>query len=265
MGSRSRRVPRGGGAGRRPGRGGGLAQVCAPQGDGLTPAQEALSRRLRQGCSRALAGAVARGPGVRGLCEAVQEAYAALDDVLRDLDFDPPVACARGCLHCCFNQVSLTPPEALFLGIHVLERFSPGEGDALAARVEALGGLIRGRSRRELGDIRHLTPCAFLRDGACSVHEARPLACRGWNSVDARACQLSVELRDPLAPIPSYALQRELAGAVQQGLLEGAAALGLEAGYLVMTRAVALMRRRGVLACAEDWLAGRPFLAAAPA
>lgn len=251
-------------AGAHPGQGVVPPVVPPTRGDGLTPAQEALSRRLRRGCAQALAGAVDSGPGVRGLCEAVQQAYAALDDVLLGLDFDPPVACARGCLHCCFNQVSLTPPEALYLGIHVLERFSSEERAAAAGRVAGLLDVIRGRTRRELGDIRHLTPCAFLRDGACAVHAARPLACRGWNSVDVDACRLSVELRDPLAPIPSYALQRELAGAVQEGLLEGSAALGLEAGYLVMTRAVALMDARGVLACAEDWLAGRPFLAAAP-
>lgn len=241
----------------------GLPVLAEPAG-GLTPTQEALSRRLREGCAGALARALESGPGVRGVCEVVQQAYATLDDVLHDLDFDPPVACARGCLHCCYNQVSLTPPEAVYLGLHVLERFGPAERDEAAGRVQQLLGVIRGLTRRQLGDVRHLTPCAFLRDGACSVHAARPLACRGWNSVSVEACRLSVELRDPLAPIPSYALQRELAGAVQEGLLEGSAALGLEAGYLVMTRAVGLMQAHGVAQCAADWLAGRPFFATAP-
>ncbi len=222
-------------------------------------AQEAFAERLGRACGEALTGALDGEPDLRGLCEAVEESYRALDEVLDELDFQPPPVCARGCSHCCFNQVSLTPAEALYLGVHLMERLGPAERDEVLRRAEGLVPLIRGRSRRELGDLRHLTPCVFLREGACSVHAARPLACRGWNSVDAATCRQSLEAHDPMLLIEGHALQRELADAVQEGLLRASAALGLEAGYLVMTRAVRLLLERGPMRCAHDWLGGGPF------
>lgn len=231
--------------------------------DGRDPAHEALAARVRAACAEALGGALQEGGGLRALCEAVEQSYAALDAMCEELDFQPPPACARGCIHCCFNQVSLTPPEALYLGMFVLERFGPERRAEVLRRAEGLLPLVRGRTRRELGDVRHLTPCVFLHQGACSVHPARPLVCRGWNSVDVAACKKSVEARDPLMPIENHALQRELADAVGQGLLTASASLGLEAGYLLLTRAARHMLVRGAVPCAEDWLSGGAFFAAA--
>lgn len=240
----------------------GLPLVADAGEQGPDPTHEALTARVGAACAQALGEALAGDAPLRTLCEVLEEAYDTLDDLVHELEFSPPVACARGCFHCCFNQVSLTPPEALYLGLHILERFTPDQLAETGRRVAHLLPLIKGRTHRELGDIRHLTPCIFLLDGACAVHEARPLACRGWNSVDAETCRLSFESNDPLAAIESHALQRELAGAVQEGLLLASADQNLEAGYLVMTRAVHRMLERGTLRCAADWLEHGPFFAA---
>ena len=169
------------------------------------------------------------------------------------------MACVRGCLHCCYNQISLSEPEALFLGLYVHERLGPERLARVDADADAVLARIKGLTKHQVGAIRHLVPCPLLEDGACSVHPVRPLACRGWNSVDAEACRRSVADRDPLAPIENHPFPRLLADAIQTGLLQGVRQRDLEAGYLVITRALKLMRVHGLADCAGRWLAGQPF------
>ncbi|MGE4291781.1 MAG: YkgJ family cysteine cluster protein [Desulfovibrio sp.] len=219
---------------------------------------EAFARRVTEERALAVTEALEQ-RSVAALCNVVGESYALFDELLADLDLDPPVACARGCSHCCYNQISLTPPEAVHLGLFVLEKY---RGEALAevaSRVETILGLIRGKSRSEIGTIRHLLPCPFLEDGACAVHPVRPLVCRGWNSVNAEHCRRANDDQDPWTLIENHSLPRVLAEAIQLGLLHGSRGLGLEAGFLVITRAVRLMLDHGVGECAVDWLQGRPF------
>ncbi len=221
--------------------------------------QEAAADRVRDGVARAMTRAMVGQPTVRALCEVVDEAYDLFDAHMVTASFSPPMACKRGCIYCCYNQISLSGPEALFLGLYAFERFGPQRLARIDARVAAVLGRINGLTRREVGAIRHLVPCPLLEDGACLVHPARPLACRGWNAVDADQCRRSVAEADPLASIENHPFPRLLADAIQVGLLQGSQGQGLEAGFLVITRAWRLMRQRGLAHCAGEWLAGRPF------
>lgn len=223
--------------------------------------REAAADRVRLAVAEAMVRTMAQEPTVRGLSAAVQDAYAIFDDHMATAVFAPPLACRRGCTHCCYNQISLSEPEALFLGLYVFERFGPERLAQVEADTRAVLDRIRGLTRRQVGDIRHLVPCPLLEDGACSVHPARPLACRGWNAVDADQCRRSVADNDPLALIEHHPFPRRLADAIQAGLLQGSQELGLEAGYLVITRALSLMRGHGLARCAGDWLEKKPFFA----
>ncbi|WP_338668253.1 YkgJ family cysteine cluster protein [Pseudodesulfovibrio methanolicus] len=200
---------------------------------------------------------------VKALHDAVREAYAVCESMLDELQLDPPLACKRGCIHCCYNQVALTEPEALFLGLHLLGTRSPERLRDLANRARALADGLKGKSWREIGMMRHRLPCLFLEDGGCSVYPARPLACRGWNSVDEKMCLRSNLSGDALTPIENHPIVREIADGIQSGLLRGASAFGLEAGYLLMARATALLLsgdpEQGIMDTTADWLDGKPF------
>lgn len=209
--------------------------------------------------SQALKNSLGPEPTLCALLEHMQLCYEAYDASMAQQLFTPPFACKRGCSHCCYNQVSLTPAEAIFLGIHLLERFTDAQRRDVHARTRELLGKVQGKSIEEIAAIRHLLPCVLLEDGVCSVHPARPFACRGWNSVDAEQCRLSVVNQDPLALIENHALPRELAQAMQQGQLFGAQELGLEAGFLLLPRALHLLLEHGAMACGEAWLQGREF------
>lgn len=78
-------------------------------------------------------------------------------------------ACQAGCTKCCEQQgfVYLTEEDitrlAGFLGL---------EAEAFEARY-----VFRTKNTRRLRVPRH-AQCEFLREGGCSVHEAKPLQCR---------------------------------------------------------------------------------------
>lgn len=246
------------------------ASVAVPAPEAASAAasgdlQEAFARRVTAERAEALSRVLEdteQGRGDRGverLCHVMEESYALFDDLLAEMDLDPPLACRRGCSFCCCNQISLTPPEAILLGLHLLETHRGPALERVEARVRTTLERIHGKSRAEIGLIRHLLPCPFLEDGACSVHPARPLVCRGWNAVDAEQCRRANDLQDPWTMIENHALPRVLAEAIQLGLLQASRAHGLEAGFLVVTRAARLMLEHGVGECAVDWLGGRPF------
>ena len=193
----------------------------------------------------------------------MHDSFALFDSMLEELELDPPLACKTGCIHCCYNQVALTEPEALFLGLHLLETRDKRQLSELGARTLALVESLKGKSWREIGMERHRLPCLFLENGNCSIYLARPLACRGWNSVNADMCLHSNLSEDAMAPIENQPIVRLLADGIQSGLLRGSNALNLEAGYLLMARAVLLLleggAEKGVLVCTCDWLRGMPF------
>jgi len=41
-------------------------------------------------------------------------------------DASSEIACKAGCPYCCSMQISITPPEAIVLGVHVVETYDTG-------------------------------------------------------------------------------------------------------------------------------------------
>lgn len=98
-----------------------------------------------------------------------------------------PVACARGCDHCCHGWVSVTAPEALYAA-----KLIRAKGGDLAGRVQAAQSATAGfdfhtRARNPL-------PCPMLHDGLCSIYGARPGVCRFASSMNAEACERVLRL-----------------------------------------------------------------------
>ncbi|WP_419785346.1 YkgJ family cysteine cluster protein [Pseudodesulfovibrio sp.] len=205
------------------------------------------------------------GERIKALHTLMRESYELMDSMLGELELDPPIACQRGCIHCCYNQVALTEPEALYLGMHLLETRTPEQLKDLTARALTLTEKLNGKSWQEIGMARHRLPCLFLENGNCSIYPARPFACRGWNSVNVNMCELSNITEDAMTPIENHAIIRQIAESIQQGILRGSKALGLEAGYLLMTRATSLLleagAEKGLLDYTGEWLQGHPFFA----
>lgn len=84
-----------------------------------------------------------------------------------------PVACTKGCGTCC-RQHDIPVSTPAFMGI-------------VWYVTEILDNDVRDELLKSLGPPGQTTQCPFLKDGACSIYPARPLACREY-VVYRRAC-----------------------------------------------------------------------------
>lgn len=73
----------------------------------------------------------------------------------------PVAACRKGCSHCCHIPVALAQAEANLIGQRIGR--APVKLDPNTEFSTAYG---------------YSNPCTFLREGECSIHPHRPLACR---------------------------------------------------------------------------------------
>jgi Fe-S-cluster containining protein len=164
-----------------------------------------------------------------------------------------PVACQSGCDSCCYNQVELTPPEALLIGHHIAQQFSAADKDLLLAHVGRIMEIIKAMGPKESAARRREIPCPLLLNKNCSVYPARPLVCRAMHGLDRERCML--ELRTgSLAGSQYYAHRHEIALSVSAGLQEGCKVSGLQSGPLNLTRALHdFFTRENVV---ERWING---------
>ena len=122
------------------------------------------------------------------LLETVAKAVAVTEDVWRDIEVDQPAyACRKGCSWCCHQTVMVTAPEVLAAAAFLRETRTPAELDTLKRHLAERSEEIAGRSTAERFDAG--LACGLLEDGACSIHPARPLMCRGGFSEDAGFCE----------------------------------------------------------------------------
>lgn len=139
------------------------------------------------------------------LCEGMFES---LDSFYEQNPPPQPLACGPGCDFCCYNQVRATLPEIITLVMFLKKTRTALELKMLTRDIQSHTMRIRGLADL---DIPRDLPCIFLRNGTCSVYQARPFACRGWHALNREDCRLAFENEDPLAPIEHYPQRRQAA------------------------------------------------------
>jgi uncharacterized protein len=178
--------------------------------------QEAATIRALQASRRTAA--------VLRLAKQVQRGMSAAIDALPS---KAQHACAPGCSFCCYLPVDVLAPEAFRIAAHLQQTRSPGALAALVYRLAAHG-------QHGLGT----RPCVFLTAGRCSIYEVRPMVCRGYNSLSKERCEAyyhdaSVDLKGTKDHVAG-----RLAEAMEEGVIAGLNALGLDAQWYELTSAV---------------------------
>jgi Fe-S-cluster containining protein len=133
----------------------------------------------------------ARNPGdllsiLRTAHKQFDRAYATAADSVR-----ATVACRSGCDACCHVPVGVQAHEVLIVAQFIQTQFNPEALEAVIARTAAHRAAFAGRTMAERATLR--TPCVLLREGSCSVYEARPEACRSHHSHSAAGCGQNLE------------------------------------------------------------------------
>jgi hypothetical protein len=136
-----------------------------------------------------------------------------IDLTLRDMH-DVPVACGKGCSHCCNIWVSITAPEVLYIAKRL--------PDGSAGRVLDAHNATKEFSHEERPY--HTYPCPQLNANLCSIYESRPLFCRLAASMDAEICRRSyTNITDEDIPTPAmYIFGREAYATALAVALKGA-------------------------------------------
>jgi Fe-S-cluster containining protein len=158
------------------------------------------------------------------LAEQVHRAMSAAIDALPS---KAQHACAPGCSFCCYLPVDVLAPEAFRIAAHLKQTRSPAELAELVYRLAAPGGHDPGTH-----------PCVFLDQGRCSIYEVRPMVCRGYNSLSKERCEAfyhdaSVDLKGTKDCVAG-----SVAEAMEDGIIAGLNALGLDAQWYELPSAV---------------------------
>lgn len=148
-----------------------------------------------------------------------------------------PPACQAGCDFCCYNQVELTAPEALFLGDSLAARLTGSELQAMLTGAAASVARRQGLTKQQVAAIRRQLPCPLLVERHCLLYEARPLMCRAMHSLAVRDCQEEL-IRPQQARVRFYRHRQVIYLSLSQGLIDACRALGLQGGPLDLAQAL---------------------------
>ena len=119
----------------------------------------------------------------------LQKYYDACESFLEP--FNAQLACKNGCYICCHIPVKAQSHEIFALAEFIEKRFSEAQREALLMRLREHVKVSSAMTEKErLGT--NLV-CPMLVDGSCSIHPARPFACRRYHSLDVKACEYSYE------------------------------------------------------------------------
>ncbi|MFU8768448.1 MAG: YkgJ family cysteine cluster protein [Desulfotignum sp.] len=150
----------------------------------------------------------------------------------------PVPDCAIGCSFCCHTRIHVTPLEAVLIGAHVRDCFSPEQKGDLKTRIRANLAHTRGQSLAQRVAIKDKTPCIFLDDHACMVYDQRPFICRTWHSLDRRACETAFASGSHGAEIPCLSAPNYVYTLARDVIQAACTRMHLETGRLELVSAV---------------------------
>ncbi len=226
-----------------------LAKKQAPKAvaGGIDPS--ALNEFIVAELARQIHGHLGRAKQSFSVDETLEYLFSKIDLTVKGMA-DIPIACGRGCSHCCNIWVSATAPEVLFLAKRLSSR--------VGARVREAHEITKSFSHEQRPYNPH--PCPLLEADKCSVYQDRPLFCRLASSADAEICRRSyTNLTDENIPTPMmYIVGRDAYSTALSVALKGA---GLS--HVCYELNSALQLALNTPDAERAWLSGEDIFAAA--
>jgi Fe-S-cluster containining protein len=118
------------------------------------------------------------------------EIIIAADSIWLDIESEiPSFDCRKGCSWCCHQSVSVTWPELLNVFDYLRNNLEPVQIERLKNKSKKNADEIVKRFYDASSGAFHGITCIFLEDNICSIHETRPLQCRGGFSEEESYCK----------------------------------------------------------------------------
>lgn len=135
--------------------------------------------------------AIERGFSNKTLFEAIEFLYAAIDGLNDSIIAlaqrqNISVACFKGCHWCCHQAVYANSYELHFLSEKIKRKLDPEKLKDVVERAEAKHAITSELNEDKI--LQYKAPCPLLNDDACSIYEARPMACRIYLSTKLETC-----------------------------------------------------------------------------
>lgn len=126
--------------------------------------------------------------GIKAAVLEIMDLAANIVESVHGTQTEDRVECKAGCSYCCYNQIRLTPAEALLVFSWIDKEFTDQDQALLRKRIQNNRVLTEGTSLENRVMIKESSPCIFLKQGKCSIYPVRPLICRSWTSYSHKAC-----------------------------------------------------------------------------
>ena len=191
--------------------------------------------------------------------------HAVADEAVRFAHSRSPAAerpvCVRGCDACCYLHVVATVAEVVRIAAYVRDKLSIGEQVKIHQRIDQEIEQTRGQTAEQRRTMRLPCPLLDTENRECKVHEVRPVACRGWNSLDLEICNFDRDNPQRNTPARVNVTQCVLVNKVTEGYREGLAALGRINQSLDLARGLKEAMENSQ--AGEDWMMGADVFRAA--
>jgi hypothetical protein len=165
----------------------------------------------------------------------------------------PSPVCKRGCSYCCYGRVGVIAPEVVCLSRLLRESLATDEIANLLRCTQACAMQVRSLGSRERV-AKHVACPLLLENNECLAYVARPIRCRGWNSLDATQCRsywLDASVKQTPHSVALYDhITRHILGAIVGALRE----LQVRADQLELITALEIALIDSSVE--ERWLAG---------
>ena len=145
-------------------------------------------------------------------------------------------ACQAGCAFCCYvPTVLVTAAEAVYLVDWLRAHCATDELHALRQRLADRQRQTRTATQPSL---QPPIPCPLLQNNQCMAYAARPLKCRGWNSLRRDVCEQAYGHSQSSVQIPADAYAFMMGNAVLSGLSDSVTHYGLDGRTYDLTEAL---------------------------
>lgn len=125
------------------------------------------------------------------LFEAIETMYFSIDQFIESLltmgkKQSVTIDCRKGCSWCCHQPVFANTYELRYLAAYIKNNLKKTEQRKVYQQAVEKNDRTCKLTEKEALNYKHR--CPLLKDGACTVYAARPLACRIYLSMNADSC-----------------------------------------------------------------------------